>query len=250
MINPFRPRYLGPTQVPEAVKADEELGTLARHLEALSSETRLEILRSLRTPRALHEIRVSPSLSRAGESPDRPLSRQAVTRHLEQLMDMGLVRRAPEGAGRVERYVLSHERVFALVDAMRSLTRLRPLTDVPKDATLVGTRSTEPALPELPRLVLVYGRDDGTGYALKGDAGTRWKVGRAPGCDIRLDYDPYLSGENSTIERTQAGYVIRDEAGSQNGTWVNWVRLRPGEARTLRAGDVVLAGRSLLVFQA
>lgn len=232
------------------MQPSEELGTLARHLEALSSETRLEILRSLRTPRALHEIRVTPSLSRAGESPARPMSRQGVARHLEQLMDLGLVRRAPEGSGRVERYVLSHERVFALVDAMRSLTRLRPITDVPKDATLVGASAARTTLPDLPRLVLAYGRDDGTGFGLAGEAGARWTIGRAPTCEIRLDYDPYLSGENAVIERTRDAYTLRDEPGSQNGTWVNWVRLKPNEVRPLRAGDVILVGRSLLVFQA
>jgi predicted component of type VI protein secretion system len=73
-------------------------------------------------------------------------------------------------------------------------------------------------------------------------------VGRAPACEVQLDYDPYLSGEHCSLERAGEGFAVRD-AGSRNGTWVNWVQLPRRGAQVLKPGDVLGVGRSLLVLQ-
>lgn len=222
---------------------------LAANLEALASETRLELLHDLRTPRALHEIRVSPSSARPGENPERPISRQAVARHLQQLQELGLLHRVPTESGRGEGYVLNHERLFAVVDELRNLAKLRPvLTGTSTVGATLDRAVEEVRLPEPPRLLVAYGRDDGVAFALHGERGTAWRIGRSPGCEIRLDYDPFLSSRHATVERLAEGFELQDE-GNRNGTWVNWERMPRGGRRRLASGDLVSVGRTLLVFQ-
>ncbi len=237
--------------MPEPTRAGR-FAALAQHFEILASEPRLEILHALRTPRPLSDIRVAAGLTREGESPDRPLSRQAVTRHLDALLDAGLVKRLDRGAPttRGDPFVINHERLFALVDDMRHLAKLRTAERESGAVAQTLAREDDAARPRvpLPRLVVAYGRDDGEAFPLAGDVGTRWRVGRAPTCEIRLDYDPYSSSENSIIERAPEGFVIRD-AGGRNGTWLDWDRLPPRAARPLAGGSVIGVGRSVLVLQ-
>jgi DNA-binding transcriptional ArsR family regulator len=225
--------------------------SLAGVLGALASPARLELLHVLRTPRPLHDIRLAPSRARAGDRPGRPITRQAVARHLEALQEASLVRRMPGPGGREgDRYALNHERVFAVVDELRSLAKLRPFFREPwtEAATLEHAAAGEHRLPEGPRLLVAYGRDDGTAFSLAGAPEAGWRIGRAPRCEIRLDYDPYLSASHATLHRERQELVLRD-GGSRNGTWVNWARVPEGEARRLAPGDLVVAGRSILVFQ-
>lgn len=225
--------------------------SLSQYLEALASPTRLELLHALRTPQALNEILVTPTLRRKGENPDRPISRQAVTHHLDQLERLGLVERSrkdPDARG--ERFVLNHPQLFAMIDELRSLAKLRPLVPdpAPVGVTVERRLDADSRLPALPRLLVAYGRDDGIGYALHGPVGTRWRLGRGAACEIRLDYDPYLSSVNTLIERTPDGFVLSD-AGSRNGTWINWARLEAKAPQPLASGDLVGLGRSVLSFQ-
>ncbi len=235
-----------------SAKIRARLVEIARTLEALSSPTRLELLHELRRPRALHDIHVVPSKSRLDERPDRPLSRQGVSRHLDFLLDAELVRRiAGDGGREGDLYLLNHERVFAIVDELRDLTKLRPVADWGGDGTVTSEgegRDAEPELPVGPRLLVAYGRDDGAAFPLAGPVGARWRIGRAPACEIRLDYDPFLSGVHATIDREEVGFVVRD-GGSRNGTSVNFARLAFGKARALAPGDLLVVGRSVLAFQ-
>lgn len=241
-----------PVAVPSKPSDDDRYGVLARNLEGLASPTRLGLLHSLRSPKALHEIRVPPSLTRGAESPERPLSRQAVTRHLDQLLELGLITKKKAGGPREgDRFVLSSERLFALVDELRNLVKLRPVVSaaVVPGSTVDVARGGASLLPKPPRLFVAYGREDGTGFSIAGPPGARWRIGRDPACEIRLDYDPYLSAQNSILEASAAGYVLHDVTKSRNGTCVNWSPLPRGGSRPLQAGDVITVGRSLLVFQ-
>lgn len=228
-----------------------EFAWLAKILAALGSERRLELLHALRAPKALHEIRIMTSPEDSG-APGRPISRQAVAYHLQPLRKFGLVERMGDDAdaGR-ERYVLNHERLFALIDELRSLARLRPLgTPVASmGQTLDKSSSRAGALPPPPRLVVTYGREDGVAYPLHGSAGKTWQIGRSAQCEIRLDYDPYLSGRNTIVERTTDEFMVRDLPNNRNGTWINWIRLPIGGAMKLRPGDVLMVGRTTLVLQ-
>lgn len=224
---------------------------LATYLEALSSVTRLELLQALRTPRALHELRVLPSRTRRGEHPDRPLSRQAVMHHLELMQRAGLVRRiGPKDEREGAAFVLDHQRLFAMVDEIRDLAKLRPLMaqNLPPGVTVKRDPAEETRLPTTPRLLMAYGRDDGIAFPLGGPVGTRWRIGRSTDCEIALDYDLFLSSEHSIVERLPTGFLLQDNR-SRNGTWVNWARLPSGGIHNLNAGDLITVGRSVLVFQ-
>lgn len=222
--------------------------TLAGLLGMLASPVRLEILHAARTPQVVGELRIAAERTRGGENADRLLSRQAVAHHAEQLQEAGLLARTFSGGGR-DAVVLDHARLFALVDEVRSLSKLRSLHGpVVEGQTMTRVEPPSKTLPSTPRLLLAYGRDDAVGFAIHGDVGARWRIGRSAQCDVIVDYDPYASAENATIERTARGYEIQD-AGSRNGTWLDWEPLRPGVPKPLRAGGLILVGRSLLVFQ-
>lgn len=225
--------------------------TLASSLKVIASTTRLEILHALRTRRALHEIRVSPSNRGESGSPDRSLARQTVTHHLQRLVEAGLVNRFPSASdGASDRYALSHERLFAVVDEIRMLAKLTPLErerDTPGE-TIERPDARRAPLPEPPRLLVAYGRDDGIAHALSTEDGATVTIGRAESCGFRLDYDPFLSAEHCRIEREGSGFVLRD-LGSRNGTFVNWAPVTPAAPRNLSCGDLITVGRSVLVLQ-
>ncbi|HWH07884.1 MAG TPA: FHA domain-containing protein [Candidatus Thermoplasmatota archaeon] len=228
----------------------DRLATLARHLETLASPTRLALLHALREPCPLSDIRVSPSLSREGERAGRSLSRQAITHHLEQLVEAGLVRRVSDAERARDVFVLSHERLFAVVDEMRDLARLRPFVpwSAPEE-TLGRAGPAPPPLPAPPRLVVAYGPPEGGAFALHGPVGARWRLGRARACEARLDHDPYVSAENAAVERRADGFVVVD-LWSRNGTLLDGERLPAGEPARLHPGGLLTVGRSVLVFQA
>lgn len=239
-------------RVPKGGGSEKSYQTLAQHLEVLASPTRLHLLHLLRTPRRLHDIRVEPSLVRSGENPERPLSRQGVARHLERMVEAGLVKRiSGPDARHADTYVLNHQRVFALVNEMRNLSKLRPIATLAQGTarTVAETLARDLRLPSGPRILVAYGRDDGTVFSLQGPPGSRWRIGRALSCEIRLDYDLYVSSENSVVERTPEEFVVRDLRGNRNGTWVNWRRLPPGGSERLHPGDLLSVGQSMLVFQ-
>lgn len=222
---------------------------LARLLEAVASPTRLAILHQLRAPRLVGDIRVQPSLTRAGENPERPLSRQSVTHHVEQLAQHGLLQRVPMPDGRGDGYVLHHASLFALLEEVRRLGKLRSvIADDPADTV---ARADEPRLdlPPPPRLVVAYGREDGAAFALDDARGQQWRIGRSASCEVRLDHDPWISSEHALIERGPDGHIVTD-ARSRNGTWVNWTRLSHGERVPLPSGALLMVGRTLLVLQA
>lgn len=219
---------------------------VARLLEALSSPTRLAILHQLRAPKLLSAIRVQPTLTRSGESPDRPLARQTVSHHVEQLAEHGLLQRVPMPDGTGEGYVLHQASVFALVEEVRRLAKLRSVVPEDPGRTVAAPEAPAIALPPAPRLVVAYGREDGAAFPLAG--ASRLRIGRAAGCEIRLDHDPWISGEHAAIERSGDGFALAD-LGSRNGTWVDWARVAPGRAVALRPGALLMVGRTLLVLQ-
>lgn len=75
----------------------------------------------------------------------------------------------------------------------------------------------------------------------------RLVVGRAGGSDLEIAWDPRVSGVHAYLERRGPRWVIEDDGLSRNGTFVNGERLR-GQ-RTLRDGDVIQAGDTLIGFR-
>ena len=75
----------------------------------------------------------------------------------------------------------------------------------------------------------------------------RLVVGRMPGNDLEIVWDPRVSGVHAYLERRGAAWVLEDDGLSSNGTFVNGERLR-GQ-RTLRDGDVIGVGDTTLGYR-
>ncbi len=224
--------------------ASDEAGApdLATILETLAHPARQHLLGQLQVPRTVAEMEV--------HTEGRPLSRQAKERHLAALRNVGLVRgRAARRNGRqVREYVVNQAGVFAFVEAVRDMTYMRPSTYA-QDATQDGSLQM-PDAPELkgPCLVAVGGPMDGRRFGLDGPG--PWTIGRLRERDVPITFDPFLSGENSTIRRDGDRWWVADAGTSRNGTWVDYRRLPSGTEARLVSGALIGVGRSLLVFRA
>jgi pSer/pThr/pTyr-binding forkhead associated (FHA) protein len=73
--------------------------------------------------------------------------------------------------------------------------------------------------------------------------GGQLSVGRASGCDLRLE-DPKVSRQHATLEPLDGVLLVYDHA-SLNGTWVNDARITCSAA--LRSGDRLRIGGSVFV---
>jgi pSer/pThr/pTyr-binding forkhead associated (FHA) protein len=77
----------------------------------------------------------------------------------------------------------------------------------------------------------------------------RLTIGRAPGCELTLDWDPKVSGAHAQLERIAEGaWVLADDGLSRNGSYVNGERLR--QRRRLADGDLLRFGDTQMVFRA
>jgi DNA-binding transcriptional ArsR family regulator len=226
----------------DLVELREDDKTFVACLEALASLNRLLILRSLRTPRALSEIQVPDN------GTGQPLARQTVRRHLDTLLDAGVVlaREGQRNYGDTNEFVVNHQRVFALAEEMRGLARLRPSVE-PELLTLPATAASAPAARG-PTLVLVHGLDEGSMFPLApAREGETWVLGRRRGVAVSLDFDPSVSSEHATLTWQDGRPALRD-LGSRNGTTHNLRPLAPQQAVRLSHGDLVGVGRSLLLY--
>lgn len=217
---------------------------LARALSALGNPLRIAILRQLLAPRSARDIVVSSPRPDAGGT----LSRQSVGEHLDRLAEAGFVLPWEErrSAGAAREFVLNHQAFYALSEAVRGLARMRPVVEFSAQ-TAVGPRPA-PRAATGPRFVLVKGLEEGLLFPLASEGEGSWIIGRKRGVEIALDFDPYVSAENSLVRRHQGRHVIRDLAESRNGTWVNLAPLEKGEERPLEHGDLVSVGRSALLY--
>lgn len=228
---------------------------LERFLKSLAYANRLELLSMLRIPRTLEEIHLSPGPAKAGESADRPISRQAVRGHLEQLEDAGLVRvRTGERPGRraQHEYVLDHAQLFAVVDELRKLSTLEASVRLDPMATQQLQESRGPLWEEGLKVVIVRGVQEGKAFSLRHGAlksPRGWVIGRSPEAHVCLEYDPFVSMENSEIIKVGDTYRLLDLRNARNGTFLNWKRLPVGGEAPLAGGDIVGVGRSLLLFR-
>jgi hypothetical protein len=71
-------------------------------------------------------------------------------------------------------------------------------------------------------------------------------VGRRQEADIAIPWDPELSRLHAELELHAGEWTIADDGLSQNGTWVNGLRL--AGRRRLNDGDLVRVGRTLIAY--
>jgi FHA domain-containing protein len=75
----------------------------------------------------------------------------------------------------------------------------------------------------------------------------RMVIGRAPGSELEIAWDPRVSAVHAYLERRGVRWMIEDDGLSRNGTFINGDRL--SGQRTLRDGDVIAVGDTLLGFR-
>lgn len=233
---------------------DLDLQRLADHLRVLANPNRLELLYKLRRPRSVSEIELTPEEVHEGENPDRTISHQAVRDHLSRLRSQGVVaiERTQEDGHVVDHYVVDHQRLFAVVEELRAVGELEPREPVDAEQTIPARPAGGAASGTGPRLVLVRGQREGRVFELGAAERTgegAWRVGRRDGLAVSLDYDPFVSAENSEIRAVEDGFAIRDLEASRNGTFVNFEPVGSREPSALEHGDVVSVGKTNLVFR-
>lgn len=230
-----------------------DFDALETYFSALAYSTRLELLHLLRFPHALPEIRLSARQVRAGQNPERLISRQALQEHLDRLIQIGVVTARESESGRPSReFVVNGQRLYQIMDEFwRVGTVFAGNAPTTEGTATLGAVQATPLAPG-PKLVLVRGLLEGKAFPLRRAdlrEGRGWIAGRKKGLHVALEYDPYVSLENSEIVPTEKGFEIMDLASSRNGTWVNWQPLPDGGRAALKSGDVIGVGRSLLVFR-
>lgn len=235
----------------------EGLDDLEEVLKALSSRNRLRLISELRRPQTVDEIRLTPAKPGSdGKSAERQLTRQGVRHHLSKLEDAGLVRSSTrsnsEGRDRRE-YVINEPAVYSALEKIQNL--VSPGTEVPLEPfqTEAGRATPETRWDEGPKLVLLRGAEDDRVFDLQeidpiDEPGRGWVIGRSPSAQISLQYDPYLSSQNTELLRDGKSFQAVALRTSRNGTVVNDRRLDPGSQESLEHGDVLRVGCSALVF--
>ena len=98
-----------------------------------------------------------------------------------------------------------------------------------------------------PFLVYRDGDDDQRIVTVADDGAELW-VGRRDAADIRLDFDPEVSGLHAQLEFVRGECTLVDDGLSRNGSFVNGERVRG--RKLVRDGDVLRFGQSLVLFRA
>jgi len=78
-------------------------------------------------------------------------------------------------------------------------------------------------------------------------SGEQMVIGRAPGSELEIAWDPRVSGVHAHLEQRGRQWVIEDDGLSRNGTFVNGERLR-GQ-RTLRDADLIQVGDTVIAVR-
>ena len=81
------------------------------------------------------------------------------------------------------------------------------------------------------------------------ERGAQLTIGRAPGCDVCLEWDVGVSRAHARLERFgTVDWMLVDDGLSRNGSIVNGERLR--QRRRLEDGDVLRFGETRIVYRA
>jgi hypothetical protein len=227
-----------------------DLRKLEEALTALANVRRLELLELLKQPKGYSEIDLSPTRSDDG----RPISREAVRKHVQKLVDIGVVVERTNPGDQRKQFVLDPARLFSLFERLRHLAQIQPTSRVSRETQDHDTDELDDENPHAktdgPHLVLTRGVEEGRTFELPDPEPTgALSVGRAKANDVVLDYDAFVSSRHAEIETRQGRYFVVDLPQNKNGTFLNWERLDPGTPAPLEAGDILGVGRSRLVFR-
>ena len=94
---------------------------------------------------------------------------------------------------------------------------------------------------------LVYRDDEGRQVIhTLAESRTSVTIGRRQEADVSIPWDPEMSRVHAELEVRAGEWTITDDGLSQNGTWVNGLRLVG--RRRLNDGDLVRVGRTMFAF--
>jgi hypothetical protein len=94
---------------------------------------------------------------------------------------------------------------------------------------------------------LVYRDDDGRQVIhTLAEGRTTVTIGRRQEADVSIPWDPEMSRVHAELTVRAGEWTISDDGLSQNGTWVNGLRL--AGRRRLADGDLVRVGRTMFAF--
>lgn len=71
------------------------------------------------------------------------------------------------------------------------------------------------------------------------------RIGAEGDNDLQLSGDEFVSSYHAKV-RFDGGLLLIEDSGSTNGTFLNRIRLEPGQSRSLRIGDQIKVGESIL----
>lgn len=229
---------------PSAAPVEEDLSVvepgsteLSRWLTALSSPVRVGLLHRL------GRAAFMPDLAKEFE-----VSRQALKKHLDDLVDVGLVtaRSARRGALPATEYVANPAGLFAFKEAVQAIAVTADPSALPPASTRRSGARRDGGPGSGAGLLLVHGDTPGRWFAL--EPRLSWVVGRDPKADIPLAYDAFASARHAMVRRGRDGWTVTDLQ-STNGTHVNFRPIPAGETVELRPGDVLTVGKSHLVLR-
>lgn len=203
-------------------------------LKTLGNAARLRLLIALQQPRKLADIYL--------ETEGRPMSRQAVKKHITSLEDVGLVSQLADGS-----FLIRHARMYEVVERLRTLAQVRASVDL-EDMTRVLDEDPQFLRPKAPHLVTVHGVAEGQTFVLsEPDDESGWTLGRKG--DMQLDHDQFVSSRHARILRRDNDYYLLDLATNRNGTTLNWRAMEKGGLAKLHPGDIIGIGMTRLVFR-
>ena len=94
---------------------------------------------------------------------------------------------------------------------------------------------------------LVYRDDEGKQHIHSlAESSRTVTLGRRDEADVSIPWDPEMSRVHAELEQRAGEWAISDDGLSQNGTWVNGLRL--AGRRRLADGDLLRVGRTLFAF--
>lgn len=233
---------------------DVQTNALSESLKLLADPNRLELLRQLREPKIVDEIKLTPSRASNQANPDRQLTRQAIRHHLRQLRDEGLVEvsnRQRSDGRRVSEFRVDEGAFYGIVEDMRQLNELISRSRRRRSSLREAADRAQEDWPAGPKLVLVRGLHDGHVFPLNESTlnpPRGWVIGRSEDCTVQVDYDEDVAEEDTEILRGDDGFEVIDLRSSKHRTSLNGVPLPFGGKADLDHGDIVEVGSSVFVF--
>lgn len=94
---------------------------------------------------------------------------------------------------------------------------------------------------------LTYRQPDGTWRVVPLPDAGRVTIGRRDEADLSLAWDAEVSRLHAELSLHAGEWTVSDDGWSQNGTWVNGIRV--DGRRRLADGDLITVGRTVLTFR-